>query len=697
MNVMIEFAPIIPLPLLWAAIGLAVVISGLILWQNRRGALLRVLALTCLCLALANPNLRQEERQTLSSIAIVVVDETASQAIAGRTERAKELRAKLEKELKNVPNLEVRWITSANKSEDGKEGTTLFTDLNRGLSGVPADRLAGVFMITDGQIHDVPVSAEDLSPGTPIHALLTGEKQEFDRRIEIIKAPRFGLVDSNNKVKFRIVEEGAQGQKSGGPAKITITREGLPDEERIVNIGDAEEFDIFFPHAGQNISEIELEGTDGELTFANNRAVIAAEGVRENLRVLLVSGEPHAGERTWRNLLKSDAAVDLVHFTILRPPEKQDGTPIHQLSLIAFPTRELFSEKLDEFDLIIFDRYQRRNVLPILYLDNIARYVENGGAVLVAAGESFSSPASLYRTPLSQVLPAAPTGQVLQRPYRAAITDEGLKHPVTAGLPGGGDLKHPTWGRWFRLVEAKANNGEILMKGPEDKPLLILDRLGKGRVALLLSDHAWLWARGYDGGGPYADLLRRTAHWLMKEPDLEEEALNAKGHGKSLTIERRSMKDEVEDVELSGPGGKKSTVKLDKTAPGLWRKTIKTEEPGLYRMKSSDLNAVAHIGPINSREVAKVAATDGPLSKVLETSGGGAFWMGKKAGEGSKALPRISMLSSARIMHGSGWMGLRDRDAHLVRGVKLMPLFTGLIALAALLGLVSITWFREGR
>src|SRR5204863_5586145 len=181
---------------------------------------------------------------------------------------------------------------------------------------------------------------------------------------------------------------------------LKIRREGLPDETRTTVIGRNVQIQMPFPHAGQNIVEIELETAPGELTPANNRVVVAAEGVRENLRVLLVSGEPHAGERVWRNMLKSDAAVDLVHFTILRPPEKQDGTPINQLSLIAFPTRELFQDKLDQFDLIIFDRYQRRGVLPTLYLENVAHYVEHGGAVLVSAGDDYASPLSLYRTPL---------------------------------------------------------------------------------------------------------------------------------------------------------------------------------------------------------------------------------------------------------------------------------------------------------
>ena len=159
-----------------------------------------------------------------------------------------------------------------------------------------------------------------------------------------------------------------------------------------MRVGASVSVNVPIPHAGPNIVEIEASPLDGELTAVNNRAVVSIDGVRDKLRVLLVSGEPHAGERTWRNLLKSDASVDLVHFTILRPPEKQDGTPINELSLIAFPTRELFQQKINEFQLIIFDRYARQGVLPIIYFDNIARYVRQGGAVLVAAGSRLRQP-----------------------------------------------------------------------------------------------------------------------------------------------------------------------------------------------------------------------------------------------------------------------------------------------------------------
>jgi hypothetical protein len=476
--------------------------------------------------------------------------------------------------------------------------------------------------------------------------------------------------------------------------KLTVTRQGEPPSTKTVRIGEKVDIPVKVDHAGPNIVEIEAEAAPGELTTVNNRAVLTVEGVRENMRVLLVSGEPHAGERTWRNMLKSDAAVDLVHFTILRPPEKQDGTPINQLSLIAFPTRELFQEKLDQFDLIIFDRYQRRGVLPLLYLENVAHYVERGGAVLVSAGDDYASPLSLYRTPLGEVLPAVPSGRVVEEPFKPTLTDLGQKHPVTRDLAGSkGD--QPSWGRWFRVVDVDPRDAEVLMKGAEGKPLLVLGERGQGRVALLLSDHIWLWARGYEGGGPYTDLLRRLAHWLMKEPDLEEEMLKATSRGQTLNLERRSIKDDIEPVTVTAPSGKEETVTLDKAEPGLWRKSTTAVEQGVYRISSGKLASVVTVGNANAKELSAVTATDAALSSILNETGGGSFWLGRNQADASP-LPRIVMVRGGHVMHGADWLGLHKRDAYHVQGVRLFPLFTGFLALALLLGMMAITWFREG-
>ncbi|MBO0764587.1 MAG: hypothetical protein J2P50_08370 [Hyphomicrobiaceae bacterium] len=703
-NWSLDFALTLPPAVYWVGVALAVLLVVLLLVRRARGTLLRALSLGALLLALANPTLRQEERESLANIAIVVTDESLSQTIAGRPEQTAAIKRELEARLGDIPNLQVRWVSSSRPTGQQAAGTNLFADLNSALANTPPDRLAGVIMITDGEVHDVPKSAQTLGFDAPVHGLLTGTPGEFDRRIEISKAPRYGIVGSARDVELRVVETGRKGRASER-VTLKIRREGSPDTTRVAQIGRPVTVPLKFDHAGQNIMEIELETAPGELTAVNNRVVVVAEGVRENLRVLLVSGEPHAGERVWRNLLKSDASVDLVHFTILRPPDKQDGTPIQQLSLIAFPTRELFSEKIKDFDLIIFDRYQHRDILQTLYYENIARYVQDGGALLIASGDDYAGKASLAYTPLSSVLPAMPTGQLIERPFKAKLSGDGLKHPVTRGLPGS-EEKDPSWGRWFRQVEVAPGRGRVLMKGADERPLLVLDRKSKGRVALLLSDQAWLWARGYEGGGPHTDLLRRLSHWLMKEPDLEEERLLASAKGLKLTIERRTMEEDgVAKVQVSAPGGETSEVTLDKAGPGVWRSTVDVAAPGLYKLETQSslgaLTAVAHAGVEDAREMSEVTATDEKLRPLAEATGGGVFWtrgngLLSAVGTGVE-LPRISMLTNARVLAGSGWMGLKDREAFVTRGVKLIPMFTGFLALAALLALLAATWWREGR
>jgi len=688
----VEFLPFVPWPVLWGLGAAGAVLLMLLFWRSRRGAVLRFLSFALLLIAIANPHLKQEDREPLNDVLAVVVDDSQSQAIADRTKRTEAVRKSLEAKLKAFPNLDVRWVHSASTSADNeRDGTMLFTDLGQALADVPPDRLAGVIMITDGEVHDVPGSASALGFDAPVHALLTGKPGEFDRRLQVLTAPRFGIVGSAQGIEVKVTETTPG---NTGLVKLTVTHQGQAPTTRSVHIGEKVEIPVAIDHAGPNIVEIEAEAAPGELTTVNNRAVLTVEGVRENLRVLLVSGEPHAGERTWRNMLKSDASVDLVHFTILRPPEKQDGTPINQLSLIAFPTRELFQEKLDQFDLIIFDRYQRRGVLPLLYLENVARYVEKGGAVLVSAGDDYASPLSLYRSPLGQILPAVPTGRVVEEPFKPKLTELGKKHPVTSDLPGAsGD--EPSWGRWFRVVDVDTRDAEVLMQGAQGKPLLVIGQRGEGRVGMLLSDHAWLWARGYEGGGPYTDLLRRIAHWLMKEPDLEEETLKATSRGQTLTIERRSIKDDIDQVTVTAPSGKEETVTLDKGERGSWAKAISVSEQGVYRVGSGKLASVVTVGNANARELAAVTATDQVLAPLLNQTGGSSFWLGRTEADADE-LPRLVMLRGGHVMHGDDWLGLHKRDAYHVKGVRLFPLFTGFLALGLLLGLLAATWFREG-
>ncbi|MGO9701140.1 MAG: hypothetical protein ACLPX7_17950 [Xanthobacteraceae bacterium] len=688
MNFGVAFAPLVGMQVLWAAVGAAAILSLLLIVSRSHGAAVRSLALALIVLALANPSLTREDREPLSSVAVVVVDKSPSQNFGERTQQTEAARTAIVGRLSRIPGLDVR-VVEAGQSDGETDGTRLFTALGSTLADVPPDRIAGAVMITDGRVHDVPADAGTLGFAAPVHALITGNKNERDRRVALLAAPRFGIVGQSQTVTYQVEDQGAKERT----ASVTVRRDGDVVETRTVPVGAPQRVDIPIPHGGQNIVEIEAAPLAGELTTVNNRAVVTIDGVRDKLRVLLVSGEPHAGERTWRNLLKSDASVDLVHFTILRPPEKQDGTPINELSLIAFPTRELFQQKIGEFQLIIFDRYARQGVLPLIYFDNITRFVREGGAVLVAAGPDYASQTSIWRTPLDAILPAEPNGNVTERGFHARLTELGKRHPVTRDLEGS-DSDPPHWSQWFRLVDTRNPTGTAVMEGPDNKPLLVLAREGEGRVALLLSDHIWLWARGFEGGGPHLDLLRRLSHWLMKEPDLEEEALRLVVRGHELLVRRQTMADEVSPVTLTSPSGATSTLKLVPKEPGAWETSVTVNELGLWRATDGKLNALVNIGPANPREFAEVTSTTSVLAPIATATGGDS----RRLDDGSGMnVPRVLAVRSGDTYKGDDWIGLKMRDASVIRGIGVLPVFAGLLGLLLLLGSLAGTWAREGR
>jgi len=682
----LSFSPLVPEPVLWIAVALAALFGLVAIAARGAPAALRALALAVLVLALANPALVEEDREPVDDVVAVVIDRSASQGLGERAEMTEAVRADLDRRLSAMRNVVPRFIEVRDGA--GDDGTRLFQALANGLADVPPDRIAGVILITDGVVHDIPENAGQLGFRAPLHALVTGRDTESDRQIRLVRAPRFGIVGRDQTIEAMVEE-----RNGTGAATVTVRRDGEVLARRSVPTGRPFEVPVGIDRGGANVVEIEVEPLDEELTRANNRAVVEIEGIRENLRVLLVSGEPHAGERAWRNLLKSDANVDLVHFTILRPPHKQDGTPIDELSLIAFPTRELFQEKIDEFDLIIFDRYANQSILPSIYFDNIVRYVEEGGAVLFAAGPEFASVASLARTRLSPIIPGRPTGEIVEEPYKAQITAVGARHPVTRGLEGS-DVSPPAWGEWLRLLEADVRTGATVMAGADEKPLLVLERYDEGRVALLLSDHAWLWARGFREGGPYLDLLRRTAHWLMKEPALEEEALRAFSNGRAITIERQTMGENPGPVTMTAPSGESLRVPLEEREPGLFGARVTGAELGLHQLRADGLVAFVSVGPANPREMRDVFSTTEQLAPLAEATGGSARRVAE--GDGAVVVPRIQTVRSDTRTAGADWIGIRPSESAIVRGVSVTPLALGFLGLVILLGATLAGWLAEG-
>ena len=687
----IALAPLLPWGLiaLLAGIGAAVLIFGA--WRRASGLGWRGLALGVGVLALLNPSLVEEERQAIPDVVAVVVDDSPSQRIGERRADAERAANEIRARIGKLDGLELRFVNAGQIDSPGIEGdgTRLFGALSRIVADVPRSRLAGAILITDGQVHDVPTDLGRLGFDAPLHVLLTGSEKEGDRRLKIEEAPSYGIVGNELQLALRI--DDLNDPRPGRTAKVTLTRDAEPPTTLTLPVGQKTRVPFSLAHGGTTVLDLQVEPGPEELTLLNNRALVVINGVRDRLRVLLISGEPHSGERTWRNLLKADPSVDLVHFTILRPPEKQDMTPVRELSLIAFPARELFEQRLSEFHLIIFDRYRRRGLLPQAYVDNVVEYVKNGGAVLEAAGQAFAGPLSLYRTALSEVLPGRPTGQVFTEGFRAKLSEVGSRHPVTGDLPGGNaGLEPPTWGRWFRHIDVDALRGQAVLEGVSAKPILLLDRVGEGRIAQFLTDQAWLWARGYEGGGPQAELLRRLAHWLMKEPELEEEDLRAFAHGRRLDIVRRSLSATTPSVIVTSPSGETQEVRLVGQGAGRAVGSLAVEEPGLYRLSDGLRAAVAAVGTLNPLEYADMRATPDLLKPLAEATGGAVRWI--KAG-----LPEIRKVRPSRDAQGRGWIGLRANGDYVVTGVKQLPLLPALAVLVLLLGGLVGAWRREGR
>jgi hypothetical protein len=737
----IAFAPHLSLWLLATFGAIALAILAFSVYRQAHGAWARLFAFVVVMLALANPLILKETREGLSNIVALVIDRSQSMEIGTRKADAEKALATLRDQLKGM-NVELREAEVRTNTDAGDAGgTALFSALNAALSDAPPDRVAGAIVITDGQVHDAP-DPKTFHPGAPFHVLITGAPNERDRKLTVVRATRFNIVGKDAEITFRIDDYGGN---QGANAQLSLRIDGQDAGKRTVPVGKDTTIKVGVAHGGENVVELEAAPGPAEQTLQNNRAAVIINGVRDRLRVLLVSGEPHAGERVWRNLLKADPSVDLVHFTILRPPDKQDGTPINELALIQFPTRELFAEKLPQFDLVILDRYQNRDILPLAYFDNIARYVENGGALLLSSGPEFADDSSIYRTPLSAVLPAQPTGEVVSAPFKPQITKAGFAHPVTRDLPQGNEAidplssdagfgkppepaatpgptasavpvrpappppapaaapgaapqpaaaqpNQPNWGRWFRVIAAQKLSGNTVMSGPNDRPLLVLDRVQKGRVAQLLSDQIWLWARGYENGGPQAELLRRLSHWLMKEPELEEERLTAEVAGGELRITRQTMLDKAPNVNVTTPttpaGGAPITVALSPAGPGRFAGRLKAEELGLYRMNDGTLNAVAAAGPLNPREVADMRATDAILKPYADATGGGVQWL-------SDGMPDLRGVDQGSSTRGSGWFGIERRGAYRVTSVDSDQLMPPWLALILVLTSILFAWRRE--
>ncbi len=688
-----HFAPLIEGPMLWLIIALSVCIFILSLAKYKRALVFRLFVLLTFFIGLLNPSILQQERNYARDIATLIVDQSASQNIEKRAERTQTALNYLKTEIENKNTFDLR-IVNAPKDSSLENKTELFSALDQALIDIPKKRRAGVIFLSDGQIHDIPQDEAQYTNYGPIHLLLSGQKAEKDRRITITAAPAYGLVDKNVTVRYKVEDTKNIGKAN---AEVTLSLHNGEQRRYTVPIGKEQSVELPLEHAGQNIFALSVETVEDEITQANNKALILINGVRDRLKVLLVSGIPHSGERTWRDLLKSDPGVDLVHFTILRGPRNTlSFVPKNELSLIAFPYRELFEIKLYDFDLIIFDRYKIHNILTDRYFNNIVRYVKKGGAVLVTSGPAFAGKRSLYNTPLDEIIPARPTGEIIEQNYKPKVTNLGHNHPVTKNLIWKNEhitrKKPEHWGNWLRYIDIEPRNGDILMSGPNKSPLLILNRIEKGRIAQIASDHIWLWSRNYDGGGPHTELLRRIVHWLMKEPELDERAIQIHVLKDTITIEKQGVEKKEETISMTTPSGETSAIQLKQDDDGMLRHKYKAKELGIYAFKDTEgMRKFAIIGDLDPPELRDIRTTAEKMQSLITTSKGTHIWLSERP------RPQIRTLGNAQRFGGSNWLALKRNNDYTVTGVKNIALLPHWLLLSLLITLALVLWWREGK
>ena len=674
----LNFYPFIPISLLILLILLSLVVIFIGFKLKAPGNIFRATLICLILLSIANPTIVSENRENIPDTVALILDLSPSQNINDRKTLAQNTYNSIKTELEKINNLDIRL-----KTINGKKGSKLFDPLVSMVGDISTDRIAGAIIITDGQIEDAPSILDNYNFKAPINIMLTGEKEEKDRRLIIESSPRFGIVGEEIKIDIKVEDISTNTPN----ALVTINMNDDIEQSRSIPIGEVVTITMPLERAGITSLNIEVEPGKEELTLQNNKSVVEINAIRERLKVMLVSGEPNMGLRSWRNLLNSDPSVDLVHFTILRPPNKQDLTPVGELSLIPFPSRELFQANLNDFDLIIFDQYHLRGILPQFYLKNVVEYVVNGGALLDASGPTYAGPYSLSLSPLQNILPTEPIGDVIVQEFIPIMTQDGERHPVTANLK---DNMNSNWGPWYRMVEGLTIAGDVLLEGPEARPLLVLNRVGQGRVAQILSDQSWVWTKSGVNKGPQADLLRRLVHWLMKEPELEENELSARIDNDTILITKNSLTLDKKPIISTSPDNIKEEIILEDIGKGKQIGKILSPQEGTWKFSSGNSKISLIVGNSNSSEYLDVRTTDSIVKPLVNYTSGSIHWVNNK-----KNIPQIKQIQKNKLTNNSKNIQLLKNEKYFVKSLQQSSLTPWYFVLIFSLILLFLSWYRE--
>ena len=627
----LTFSPVISYWYIFSFIILFFVFTLYSIINSASGIIYRVLIFITLVIMISQPSLKIEKRKIEKDIITLVIDKTDSQKITDRDKKVEEvyenilnkisrfksldiLEVRIEKgetttQFGSAENIKNKKLPKKKLKNNEPNKSNILSILENNINKIPSKRLSAILILTDGQIHDINKNNLFDKYDVPLYFLLVGNKKINDKRLSIISKPEFGYLDEESEIIINLKDFLKSNEIK---TKLLIEQKNSKKEIQVVNGADTS-IKINSLEPGENIIKISSKIRPNELSTINNSKIVKIAGIRKQLRVLLISGAPYNGTRVWRNFLKSDPSVELVHMTVLRPPTKNDNTPVNELSLIPFPTKELFEKKLNKFQLIIFDNFMGKNVLNPVYFQNILNFVDEGGAILEITGPSYNTNSSLFRTEIGKILPGVPSGKVLVGEYKPQLTEIGKIHPVTKNLFS--DMKN--YGSWYQMnkIDELDDESITLLSGLNNKPLLVIKKVNKGRIAQIYSKNIWLWTKtGNDDGGPYNKLIKNLAHWLMKEPSLEDSKLKvAPQIEKKLLITKNFLKEpkllEIK-ITITTPEGNTIEKKLKRIKNNNYSEIFEYQEEGLYVI--SDLNNQVFVDTTseNNLELNEIHLTD---------------------------------------------------------------------------------------
>ncbi len=612
MPFVIGTSPILPIPILGLLLIAFIAIQVFAFLKSKKINIFHAFAFLTMLIFALNPQIIDIVKKDRPQKIIIIKDYSASMMASGRFDGINVALQNLKKQIAKNKNLEI----VEGEIAPNNQVTSFSKALEEATNNINEKDISGAILITDG----LGIDKSEIARPYPIHQILIGSENEKDAFIELIEAPKPNKIGETTKAKIIVKTKNIDDKI----ARLNISMAGYAPYQ--INVPTNKEYDVEFKIQTSAITPVAIEVLpfNNEVSIANNAIITNIEGIQDRLRVLLVTGEPYEGTRAWRNLFKSDPAIDLVHFTILRSPEKEDYANEEEVSLIPFPTEELFIDKLDEFDLVVFDRFQNLVGLRDEYFQNVTRYVKNGGALLIAFGPKDAEDKGVLSTSLNEIIPINQAPEMIDNEFYPSITEKGLHHPITQNL----DQK---WGKWDRIFKT-TTNANVLMKAGEN-PLLIINQVENGRIALILSDKSWYWQRGFDGGGPFRELIGRTAHWLMKDPSLADKNIKLSDGINNIKIEYFGD-GSLQKMHILGPNQKFEITPNDNEKFQMTR-SINSPNYGLYIVAINDANGFIIHGAKGETYNDFLIASPKTIQNIASHNGGGNYFFVGKDGKGS--------------------------------------------------------------